>query len=97
MLPSSRESSIKTIIDVADVPLEGPIYDGLHAHLHLEVRDFGTPERTLVLRSFIEGEVVTTMVSLAKFEDAFDGMRARMMAPDWDTAMIQLQERSTDL
>ena len=37
------------------------------------------------------------MVSLAKFEDAFDGMRARMMAPDWDTAMIQLQERSTDL
>lgn len=82
------------MIEVAEVPLSGPIYDSdlpyESAKLTLEVRDFGSIDRTLVIRTWVDGEVKTTMVSLAAFEDAFDGMRARIMAPDWDTALIQL-------
>lgn len=89
----NKEKNVQTVIDQADVPLEGPIYDDVHAHLSMEVRDFSTPDRTLVLRSWVEGEVVSTMVSLAKFEEAFDGMRARMLMPDWDDALQQITER----
>lgn len=90
-----NEKNVQTVIEHADIPLEGPFYNpnDVHAHVSLEIRDFSTPDRTLVIRSWVEGEVVSTMVSLAKFEEAFDGMRARMLMPDWDDALQQIAER----
>ena len=75
--------------------LEGPIYDDVDGKLFVEVRDFDRPERILVIRTMIEGYPVTTMVSWEKFIDAFDGMRARMMGDDWDTALAVLTGRSS--
>lgn len=84
-------NGVASVIDFIEVPLSGPIYDTVdNAKLTLEVRDFGTTERTMVLRTWIDGNVVTTMVGWDAFTDALDGMRARMMRPDWDEALAQL-------
>lgn len=85
------DSKATTVVDFIEVPLSGPIYDTVDgAKLSLEVRDFGTPQRTMVLRTWLDGKVVTTMVDWDDFTDALDGMRARMMSPDWDEALAQL-------
>jgi hypothetical protein len=89
---------LKSIIDVVDIPLEGPIYEGINnAKLSLEIRDFGTPNRTLVVRYWAEGHPMTAMVSWEKFTDAFDAMRARMLSGDWDEALTQMLGRNDSL
>jgi hypothetical protein len=86
--------NITTILGFAEIPLSGQYDDpDVEGYLSLEVRDFGLPTRTLVIVSNVEGDEVVTMVSLSQFEDAFDGMRARMLAPDWDDALAQITER----
>lgn len=82
---------VTSIVAAMDVPLDGPIYDGVHAHLSLEVRDFGEPSRTLVVRMWVEGTVQTAMVDWESFTGAFDAMRAGMMPADWDGALSALR------
>lgn len=77
--------------------LEGPIYEDVHGKLCVEVRDFGSVDRTLVIRTMIDGHPVTTMVSWSKFTDEFDAMRSRMMSEDWDEALSQLTGGSHSL
>lgn len=81
---------VTSIVAAFDVPLDGPIYDGVHAHLSMEVRDFGRATRTLVMRVWIEGTVQTAMVDWDRFTDAFDNMRAGMLPADWDDALSAL-------
>lgn len=76
-----------------DVPLDGPIYEDVHAHLSLEVRDFGSPDRTLVVRLWFEGKPITAMVDWEIFVRHFDEMRASMMPTDWDSALDHLSPR----
>jgi hypothetical protein len=85
---------IETVIDEFTLELGGPIYDDVHGTLFVEVRDFGKPERTLVIRTMIDGNPVTTMVSWEKFTDQLDDMRARMMGNSWDEALAVLTGRS---
>ena len=87
---SGETDETTTVIAAMDVPLEGPIYKDVHAHVSLEVRDFGCPERTLVLRLWVEGQPYTSMVDWTKFTEAFDEMRASMMPMDWDDARSAL-------
>lgn len=90
-MKDSIEHRVTSVVDFIEVPLSGPIYDEADgAKITLEVRDFGTPQRTMVLRTWIDGKVVTTMVDWDEFIDAFDAMRGRMMSPDWDEALAQL-------
>jgi hypothetical protein len=56
----------------------------------LEVRDFGTIEKTMVIRFWVDGHVSSAMVSMEKFAAAIDEMRAGMMSEDWDEALLQL-------
>jgi hypothetical protein len=44
----------------------------------------------MVIRTWLDGTPITTMVSWAKFTDALDAMRARMMGDVWDDALIAL-------
>lgn len=88
---------MKTVIEYAEVPLSGPVYDGLDAKLTLEVRDFGLPERTLVINTVIDGRPLTTMVRWDVFTDALDGIRGRLMSGNWDDALSQLTGGSTQL
>lgn len=85
-----EEDKLKTVIDYCEVPLSGPIYDDVYGKLMLEVRDFSEAERTLVIRTMIDGVPTTTMVRWDVFTDALDTMRARMMSGDWDEALIQM-------
>jgi hypothetical protein len=85
-----------SVVDWFETPLEGPIYDGLDAKLSIEVRDFGRVQRTMVIRTWIDGAPVTTMVSFEKFIDAFDAMRQRMMPSDWDDALASLVGNTTE-
>ena len=85
---------MKTVIEVMDVPLEGPIYDGVHAHLSVEVRDFLEDDnRTMVVRFWIDGTPYTAMVGWDKFTEEFDAMRARMMTSNWDDALSILMTK----
>lgn len=84
---------MKTVIDSFQLDLSDPIYDA-SGKLFVEVRDFGNPERTLVIRTMVDGVPVTTMVSWETFTDQFDAMRARMMSGNWDDALTQLVGRS---
>jgi hypothetical protein len=87
----SNEDKNKTVIEAAEIPLRGPIYDDVYGKLMIEVRDFGESySRTLVIRTMIDGHAVSTMVEWDKFTDAIDGMRANMMTADWDEALVQL-------
>lgn len=85
---------LKTVVDGFNIELGGVVYTDVHGKLFVEVRDFGTPERTLIIRTMIDGHPVTTEVSFEKFTDEFDAMRARMMSGDWDEALSQLVGRS---
>lgn len=85
---------MKSVVDGFSLDLGGPIYDGVHGTLFIEVRDFGKPERTLVLRTIIDGHPVTTMVSWETFTYQLDAMRGRMMGSDWDEALSHLVGRS---
>ena len=80
----------RTVVDFTEIPLSGPIYDGLDAKLTLEVRDFGEPERTLVIRTVVDGKPITTLVRWDAFTDALDTMRANMMTENWDDSLAQL-------
>ena len=82
-----------TTVDGISVPLTG--YPG--NHLTLEVRDFGSPERDLVVRYEIEGRAYTVIVPWEKFTAEFDAMRARMLGSDWDTALSALVGRGESL
>lgn len=85
---------LKTVIDSFNLELGGVVYTEVHGTLFVEVRDFGAPERTLIIRTMIDGNPVTTEVSWERFTDEFDAMRARMMSEDWDDALSQLVGRS---
>jgi hypothetical protein len=93
---------VKSVVAWTEVPLEGPIYfneageDDLNAHLTIEVRDFGKINKTLVIRTWLDGQPITTMVSWDKFTDAFDTMRAGMMSGDWDDALALLVGSTTE-
>lgn len=82
-----------TTIDGISVPLTS--HPG--NHLVLEVRDFGSPERNLVVRYVIEGHAYTVIVPWEKFTADFDAMRARMLGSDWDTALSALVGRGESL
>lgn len=82
---------LKSVVDYTEMPLAGPIYDGLYGRLMLEVRQFdGRSDRTFVIRTMLDGKPHTTMVSWDVFTDALDSMRARMMSGDWDEALSRL-------
>lgn len=85
---------MKTVIDGFSVPLGGKVYADVHGTLMVEVRDFGLPERTLIIRTMIDGYPVTTEVSWELFTEQFDSMRTRMMSSNWDDALSQLVGRS---
>lgn len=81
----------KTVVDAFDLPLSGPIYGGVtNAKMSFEVRDFGQPERTLVVRFWMDGKVYTAMAPWSEFTDEMDAMRSRMFAGSWDEALTQL-------
>jgi hypothetical protein len=90
----------KTVVDTFEIPLDGPIYDGGHVtenlKLSFEVRDFGTPERTLVVRWWQDGHPYTAMASWEAFTSGLDDMRVRMLGDDWDTALSVLVGGSGD-
>lgn len=88
------DADLNTVIDSFNLELGGVVYADVHGKLFVEVRDFGNPERTLIIRTMIDGHPVTTEVSFEKFTDQFDAMRARMMSSDWDEALSQLVGRS---
>ena len=80
-----------TVVEACDIPLDGPIYeDTENGKMSFEVRDFGTPNRNLVVRFWLDGQVYTAMASWEKFTDEFDGMRSRMLPSDWDSALSSL-------
>ena len=88
---TDNTEKLKSVVDYVEMPLSGPIYDDLNGKLYLEVRQFdGRKERTLVVRTMIDGHPTTTMVRWDVFTDALDGMRARMMGDDWDDALASL-------
>lgn len=89
-----EDSNVRTVVDAFSVPLGGVIYTDVHGTLFVEVRDFGKPERTMIIRTMIDGHPVSTEVSWETFVDEFDAMRARMMSSDWDEALSQLVGRS---
>lgn len=84
------KSQATRVVAAIDVPLDGPIYEGVHAHLSVEVREFGSGRRTMVVRMWVDGIVQTAMVDWDRFTDAFDGMRSGMMSSDWDDALSHL-------
>lgn len=87
---------LKTVIEAMDIPLDTSVYGDLHGHLGLEVRDFSTEKRTMIVRFWLAGTPYTVMVDWEKFTEEFDAMRARMMAGDWDTALTQLVSMGGD-
>lgn len=85
-----------SVVDAFDLPLRGPIYDGIpNAKMSFEVRNFdGQPDRTLVVRFWMDGKVYTAMAPFEEFADEMDAMRSRMFAGSWDDALAQLTGRS---
>jgi hypothetical protein len=79
-----------TSIDGFQLELDNSIYEDVSGKLIFEVRDFGKPERTLVIRNLIDGNPIVMMVGWSKFTDALDEMRGRMMSEDWDESLVQL-------
>lgn len=91
-MKNSKQSEVHTVVDEFEVPLDGSIYgvDVERMKLTFEVRDFGKPLRTLVVRLWADGKPYTAMASWELFTDELDAMRARMMAGNWDEALSQL-------
>lgn len=85
------EESVTSVLAAMGVPLDGPMYEDVHAHVTLEVRDFSRQTRTLVLRLWFEGHPYTAMVDWEQFVTAFDEMRAELMPADWDDALQALR------
>lgn len=88
---ANEQPDITSVIAAMDVPLDDHIYDDVHGHLSLEVRDFSRATRTLVLRFWLEGRPHTVMVDWEQFIHAFDAMRAGMMPTNWDDALNAIQ------
>jgi hypothetical protein len=84
---------IDTTVDGFELPLEGPSHEAGDGKLTLEIRDFGSPERTLVVRYKVGANVYTAMVSWEKFVAESDAMRARLLGDDWDSALANLTGR----
>lgn len=91
-MTSKETEGVNTVIDSFEIPLDGRIYgvDVDRMKLSFEVRDFGSPLRTLVVRLWSDGKPYTAMASYELFVDELDSMRARMLQPDWDEALAQL-------
>ena len=85
----------KTVVDYIEIPLVGPIYDGVDGRLFLEVREMDPPQRTLVITTMIDGNPVTTLVMWDTFTEAFDAMRDRMLGETWDAALASLMGDNT--
>lgn len=82
---------VNTVVDAFDMKLTNLVYAELdEAVVSFEVRDFGTPHRQLVVRSYLDGIESTLLIPWEDFITEFDTMRARMMSEDWDTSLMQL-------
>lgn len=84
-------SNINTAVEAFDLPLTHPFYNGLAANLSFDIRDF-EEGRTLVVSFTLDDKVFDAFVPWGEFTDAFDGMRARMMAGNWDDALAQMSK-----
>lgn len=91
----TNSSEAKSVVDAFDIPLIGSVYDGFDkATMSFEVRDFGEPQRSLVVHFQIGDQVYTGIASWGDFTDGMDAMRARMLADNWDDALASLLGRS---